>query len=350
MADERPIIIKRVKKVQGGGHHGGAWKVAYADFVTAMMAFFLLLWLLGTTDDVKRKGLADYFTPTLAVTRVSTSGAGGVLGGTTVTPEGSMKNDSSTQVDLIPAPLPEGEDAETMEVDTDNKTEFSGQIEQKEIDPELDNAFEQVESSLKQAINIPKLEVYKDSVKIDKTPEGIRIQLMDQDKVSMFPPGQTSLYPHTRDLLTRVAQVMAQLPNQLAVTGHADADGLDSNPDFTVWELSVGRANAARRALVQAGLPRNRIAEVVGKGDREPLEKDMPHAAQNRRVSVILLREKKETGPQPVPDKKGSLYLHNMQDPSALIPEPNAEKNLDQMPIPNLPIVSEPYPEGPPTP
>ncbi len=364
-SNETPIIIIKKKK-KGGGHphHGGAWKVAYADFVTAMMAFFLLLWLLNTTTDEQRGGIADYFNP--AAIAYQASGAGGVLGGTTVATPGPMTSPSSpaSVFSSLPGRPEAAEDAGTLddgssdeitdddalgeddrpvdrktltanrpptdeELDflensrglTDDEMEFlmesSGfageQIdflrEARDIsDAELDAAlaereqarFETARERLAQAIQqAPELQDLADSLVIDETPEGLRIQIVDQDRLSMFPLGSAGMYDRTRQLLGLVSQVIADLPNDISIKGHTDSTPFTSGTQYDNWELSSDRAHASRRALVEAGLNAGRIFDVVGKADTDHLLPDDPDSPRNRRISIILLRETPPTAATP---------------------------------------------------
>ncbi len=292
------------------GHHGGAWKVAYADFVTAMMAFFLLLWLLNSSTQEQMVGIADYFSPTAA--SKSESGAGGVLGGTSMLSPGAMrtpKTDPGTTVSLVPL---------DTKPDPDSRGEPgkkpSGAAEKTDA-PEASRAgkardgmkaidalrarveeaeFQKVKKSLEEAIKAsPELREFSRHLKIDMTPEGMRIQIVDAEQRSMFPSGSAKMYAYTEHLLAKVAQAIAKLPNEIAVIGHTDASPFRGRNGYTNWELSTDRANASRRALVGAGLPGWRIVRVVGKADNEPLIKDDPYSAQNRRISIILLRRAK---------------------------------------------------------
>ncbi len=273
--DKAPIIIKKVKKVAPAGHHGGAWKVAYADFVTAMMAFFLLLWLLNVTTDEQKRGIADYFSP--ASLARQTSGSGGVLGGTTLSAEGAMDEESVT------------------------KGHEEGALDEEQLEDLLakreEEQFAATEEALRQAIeSVPELQALAENLLIDQTPEGMRIQIVDQAKKSMFPIGRAEMYDHTEKLLSLVADAIAQLPQKIAIKGHTDATPYVTDNGYSNWELSTDRANSSRRALVRAGLPSERIDSVAGRADQEPLRPDRPFDPQNRRISVILLRENPRSG------------------------------------------------------
>lgn len=281
-----PIIIKRVKKGDHG-HHGGAWKVAYADFVTAMMAFFLLLWLLNAVTEQQLNGVADYFTPIAASTRES--GAGGMLGGLAVGEGASQSQTGATAAVVLPPPSigSGGSDmtdpAESARVDEEAIRAAQEAREQRE--------FEQVQAELKQQISgVPDLAPLASSLLIDNTPEGVRIQVMDQDKVDMFAPGSANLYPRSRELLMQIAQVIGRMPNRVSISGHTDPSTAVDPSGYTNWELSSDRALATRRALLEGGLDDRQIGKVVGVADREPLDRAQPRSPRNRRVSIVLLR------------------------------------------------------------
>ena len=303
-ASEAPvIIIKRVKKVQHGGHHGGAWKVAYADFVTAMMAFFLLLWLLNVTTDEQRRGLADYFTPS-SVSR-SPSGSGGVMGGVSMALEGARRTENMRVG--VPKPMSSTDD-ENQEISEDEDQDPSragsgnaGQTDKENLTEEELNEllaereekmFAAAEKALRDAIaGTPELSPLADSLVIDQTAEGLRIQIIDQERFTMFPLGSSDMYGHTKKMLEQIAKVIVNLPNKVAVTGHTDATPYTKSSRYSNWELSTDRALASRRALVEYGLDAGRITRVVGKAAGELLVPEDPTSPRNRRISMVLLRE-----------------------------------------------------------
>ncbi|NNG04001.1 MAG: OmpA family protein [Inquilinus sp.] len=357
MSGDAPVII--IKKKKGGhhdGHHGGAWKVAYADFVTAMMAFFLLLWLLNVTTDEQRGGIAEYFNP--AAVAYQASGAGGVLGGTSVATPGPMSSPSSPASVFRSQPgRPEpAADSDTMDdgstdevVDADQlgdrerpvdakvfnanrppseeELEFlknSRDLPQDEMefllrtsdfdeeqmaflrqsrgvsDGELAEALAEQEqrrfveagAELRQAIeDLPELRELAQNMMIDVTPEGLRIQIVDQEGRSMFPTGSARMLDRTGQLIDLVAKAIDDLPNKVSIKGHTDSTPFIGTGDYGNWELSSDRANASRRALLDAGLSPNRITDVVGKADTDHLFVDDPDSPRNRRISIILLRE-----------------------------------------------------------
>jgi chemotaxis protein MotB len=284
MADNQPpIIIKKIKKGGGHGHHGGAWKLAYADFVTAMMAFFLLLWLLSATTEEQKEGIADYFAPTFA--SKSTNGSNGVLGGNSVTSDNGSQSSGSVVVTLA---SPSGSDNQP---DTTPQAPNDDAI-NKAIAEREEEMFKDAEKELTDAIqNTPDLKAFADNLIIDRTPEGMRIQIVDQNRRSMFPSGSAEPYPRTKQILQLVAKIIMKLPNRISIAGHTDSTPINNRPGYSNWELSSDRANASRRVLREAGLPATRIAEVKGLADTEPLFPEDPTLPSNRRISITLLRE-----------------------------------------------------------
>ncbi|HUC67422.1 MAG TPA: flagellar motor protein MotB [Stellaceae bacterium] len=312
-----PVIIKKVKGHGEHPHHGGAWKVAYADFVTAMMAFFLLLWLLNVTTDVQKRGIADYFEPTVA--SKSQSGAGGVLGGQTIGQPGAQAIPTSLPSIAINRPAlrqpNEGDDGNEGGTpghdDSDNagqraKDKAADQDQDQQAkrltDKDLDGSvaereekrFTAAQFTLQQAVKqLPELKGLADNLMVDETPEGLRIQLVDQDKKPMFALGSADLLDSAKKLLALISQVVARMPNPVTVTGHTDSIPYPGGGKYTNWELSADRANSSRRALVGDGIPESRFARVVGVADRDPLLPDQPASPRNRRITIVLLRQAK---------------------------------------------------------
>jgi len=294
MADERPILIKKVKKVSGGGHHGGAWKVAYADFTTAMMAFFMLLWLLNVSDEVTLQGLADYFTPTNA-SMSNSSGAGGILGGTAMESSGASKSGSATiTFDATPNDPNTVSDSEAQSGESyraavaDEKASYDWEV---KVVQREDKMFGSVERALKTAIQESEaLKRHQDQIIIEQTPEGLRIQLIDKDRRSMFKRGSAELYPFARELLTVVGKVVQGLPNRISISGHTDSSPAAPG-DYGNWELSADRANAARRVIRASKVRADRFSDVTGKAATDPLFPDEPLRPENKRVTLLLLRE-----------------------------------------------------------
>jgi len=308
------IIIKKIKKGEHA-HHGGAWKVAYADFVTAMMAFFLLLWLLNVTTDVQKRGLAEYFDPSLASRSIS--GAGGVLGGRTIGSEGSQMSawtQATPQISYSTRRrLPEiANDSDSESDDTtihNGETVQNQQLSEEELERQLaereKKRFAEAKQALEQAVTeVPELKALAKNLLIDETPEGLRIQLVDEDRTPMYPLGSAEMLDPAKKLVSLVAQVIAKLPNKISITGHTDSTQYAFSARYTNWELSVDRANASRREFLADGLPPDRISRVMGVADREPLDKENPGAPHNRRISIVLLREAKDMSASAAPTPK----------------------------------------------
>ncbi|MBX3429095.1 MAG: OmpA family protein [Hyphomonadaceae bacterium] len=290
--NQRPIIIKKIKKVVGGGHHGGAWKVAYADFVTAMMAFFLLMWLINTTSPEQRRGIAEFFAPA-SVSRVS-SGAGGLLEGTSFAEEGVRHGHSAP---VAAASEPQYTSNASAQNEAQSNTGAGG-----ENNPNEDSLsrartlretaeFSRAEVAIRQAMqDMPDVAELSRNVIVEQTPEGLRIQIIDQEGRSMFASGDAAPNDRARRLLVAISGVIAQLPNRLTISGHTD--GSPSGGHYASnFELSAARANEARRILQSQGIPAERIYEVAGRADSEPLFADDPTLPGNRRIAITLLRE-----------------------------------------------------------
>jgi chemotaxis protein MotB len=281
------IVIKKVKKVTGGGHHGGAWKVAYADFVTAMMAFFLLMWLINTTSPEQKRGIADYFAP--ASVSETTSGSGGILGGTSLGDNGSKSEGSTSVAQQLNPQAPQTQDAGQSNKSNNLTSAQDQKADQAKAKAE-DAAFESAAQSLRQAMqDMPELAELSKQIIIDQTPEGLRIQLVDQEGRSMFDPNSAKPNERARLLLRAVASVVNKLPNRITVTGHTSATpGVRNDGD---WPLSAARADAARQILQGAGVDPDRVYQVSGKSHSEPLYPDDPTLPGNRRIAIVLLRE-----------------------------------------------------------
>jgi chemotaxis protein MotB len=287
----QPIIIKRIKK---GGHatHGGAWKIAYADFVTAMMAFFLLMWLLGSTTEGDKKGIADYFASPMKVALMSS---------------GSGSGDSSHVI------KGGGEDL----------TRTTGQVKRGEVKAErsavnlhvlkaeqiraevarLEELKKKVEEKI--AAN-PKLAPLRSQIRLDMTRDGLRIQIVDDAGRAMFDSGSATVQPHMRELLREIGSVLGEVPNRLTLEGHTDALPFSAGErGYSNWELSADRANASRRELVAGGLPDDRTLRVQGLAASSPFDRNDPEAPANRRISIIVMNREAEdrffrTTPEPV--------------------------------------------------
>jgi chemotaxis protein MotB len=288
-----PIVIKKIKKGGGDGHHGGAWKVAYADFVTAMMAFFLLMWLINTTTPEQKRGSADYFAPE-AVSR-SNSGNGALLGGTSASEDGH--DGQGTLAVKTVLRKPKADQHPTNPADNQEaKLEGSN-------GPKKESNSEQMElatTRLRQAMqDMPELAELSHQVLIDETNQGVRIQLVDEDGRSMFEAGSAEPTARVKLLLKEVAKILGDLPNRIAISGHTDGEAFSGPGGYSNWDLSAARANASLRILMENGVPDDRIAEVTGKAGADPLYPDNPQASANRRIGIVLLREAPVMPPEP---------------------------------------------------
>ena len=285
---DRPILIKKVKKSGGHGHHGGAWKVAYADFVTAMMAFFLLMWLINTTDPEQKRGIAEYFAP--ASVSSTTSGSGGILGGTALGDDGAQGSGSRSVIEQLAPEAPDQveEAGQSSNLAAATEAELREEIARREAEE-----FASAAASLRQAMqDMPELAELSRHLIIDQTPEGLRIQLVDQEGRSMFDNNSAQPNERARVLLRAVSRVINQLPNRVTVTGHTSAvAGQRRGSAPGDWSLSSSRADASRQILQGAGVDPDRVYQVSGKAGSDPLYPDDPTLAGNRRISIVLLRE-----------------------------------------------------------
>lgn len=284
-----PIIIKKVKKV-AGGHHGGAWKVAYADFVTAMMAFFLLLWLLNVVTEDSRNAISNYFDPSHPRISSNTSGASGLMGGLSVTPEGAM----ATTVQDLSAPRPTGMTGQQTSEPVPKQEHSDATLKklEEELRKEENDRFKKAKEELEKQLRENKdlAELAKNMI-VDITPEGLRIQIIDQEGKPLFPLGSAEMYDYTRKLIEVVAKVIITMPNDISVRGHTDSFKYAPGAQYTNWELSADRANSSRRVLSANSVPDERLANVMGKADREHLVPENPLDPRNRRITILLLRE-----------------------------------------------------------
>ncbi len=281
--NKRPIVIKRIKKV-AAGHHGGAWKIAYADFVTAMMAFFLLMWLLGSTAKGDLAGISQYFKTPLKVALAGGSGSGDsssvIKGG------GTDLTRSSGQVKASDTP---------DEKKTINLKAAKEEFERKERAEELARLKEMKANIEKSIENNAKLRQFKSQILLDITSEGLRIQIVDEKNRPMFQSGSAQLEPYTREILHAIGETLNDVPNKVSISGHTDASlygGGDKG--YSNWELSADRANASRRELLAGGMADEKIVRVVGLASAVLFKKEDPLSPSNRRISLIVMNKKAE--------------------------------------------------------
>ena len=331
--DLAPIIVKKIKK-GGHGYHGGAWKVAYADFVTAMMAFFLLLWLLNVTTSEQKQAIAYYFDP-FSVSN-SSSGSGGVMGGKSMIEPGASI--SSTTAPGLETALPtadatgddRGNDAST-DRDIMRDGGFSdldgGEMMSQEEQQQFNQAAQQLFASLDDK---DLLEGLKDNLIVEQTSEGLRIQIVDSKRRAMFAPGSAKPLPFVQEILASVTSAITDLPNKIDISGHTDASGLKSlsGKPYDNWDLSADRANEARRLMLADGLQEDRLSRVIGRAAADPLLPETPLAPGNRRISIVLLRPEKV--PEPTAGGPGHIrrndpnYRRIVPVPEAIVPLPSA--------------------------
>jgi chemotaxis protein MotB len=287
----QPIIIKRIKK-SGHAAHGGAWKIAYADFVTAMMAFFLLMWLLGSTTEGDKKGIADYFGSPLKVALLS---AGSGAGDSSHVIKGGGEDLTRTTGQVKRGDV-------TAERSTINLHALKTEQIRAEIS-RLEELKRKVEEKI--AAN-PKLAPLRSQIKLDMTRDGLRIQIVDDAGRAMFDSGSAMVQPHMRELLREIGAVLGEVPNRLTLEGHTDAMPFSAGErGYSNWELSADRANASRRELVAGGLPDDRTLRVQGLAASSPFDRNDPEAPSNRRISIIVMNREAEdrffrTTPEPV--------------------------------------------------
>lgn len=271
----RPIIVKKIYVEGHGGHHGGAWKVAYADFVTAMMAFFLLMWLLGATTEKQRKALADYFSPTLVQTKTDSAGSNGMFGGDSIVAADKYPHKAAqtgTRTITIPRDAKGGPKESSASSRSEDETRFASM---KQL------LLRRINSS-------PTMRRFARSVRLVETNDGLRIDLVDDAEFAMFLVGTDRLTAEASNLMGLVALVINEVPNAVVVRGHTDASPYTLNPTLSNWTLSTARAEATRRALVMQGVDTRRFARIEGVADREPYNPLDRYDPKNRRMSVTL--------------------------------------------------------------
>jgi chemotaxis protein MotB len=275
----QPIIIKRVRK-GGHGKHGGAWKIAYADFVTAMMAFFLLMWLLGSTTEGDKKGIADFFNAPLKVSLMGGSGSGDSSsvvrgGGADLTRTTGQVRDGDTQA---------------------KKRLLSLKALQAEQRRAEQARLEALKARVEAAVDAnPKLAAMKSQIRLDMTQDGLRIQIVDEQNRPMFDSGSAIVKPYMRELLREIGRMLNDVPNRITLEGHTDAQPFSGGErGYSNWELSSDRANSSRREIVAGGLPEDRMLLVQGLASSKLFIPAQPEHPMNRRISVIVMNREAE--------------------------------------------------------
>jgi len=292
MANEQPVIIKKIIK-KGHGHHGGAWKLAYADFVTAMMAFFLLMWLLGSTDEKTRKGISEYFQDPYKASLID-------------------KGQIPTLDEIAP-------------------TEIDRQAEKHDL-----MQLEMLKEKIQDMIDAnSKLSEFKEHIKLETTEEGLRIQIIDNKNMPMFKLASSETEPEIRLILRALAPVINKLPNKITINGHTDARPFPANrTGYTNWELSCDRANAARYELNQGGLAEEKILRIAGLSDSIPYNPADPDDPMNRRISIIVMNKKTEQHVFQEAGTKSATHVNNMSAPLTKTPS-DKPLNAEITPLPD---------------
>ncbi len=274
---QRPIVIKRIKKA-GGGHHGGAWKIAYADFVTAMMAFFLLMWLLGSTTKAQLEGIAEYFKNPMKVSLSGGSGAGDTTsvikgGGTDFTrKEGQVKKGDIKE--------------ETIDKETKKIMRERAEL------IKLEGLKKKIEAAVEAN---PALKKFENQLLLDITTDGLRIQIVDEKNRPMFALGKADLQPYTKTILREIGKMLNDVNNKISLSGHTDGKPYPTgDKGYSNWELSADRANASRRELIAGGMDVNKVLKVVGLSSAVLFDKKDPLNPINRRISIVVMNEKAE--------------------------------------------------------
>lgn len=276
---QKPIIIKRIKKVSGG-HHGGAWKIAYADFVTAMMAFFLLMWLLGSTTQGDKEGIAEYFKTPL---KIALAGGAGSGDSSSIIKGGG--EDLSRRMGQIKR-------GDIEEIKRTINLE-AAQAERQRLELEQ---FKNLKKRIEQVIEAnPSLKNFKQQLLLDITTDGLRIQIIDEKNRPMFSIGKADLQTYTKEILHEIGKMLNDVPNKISLSGHTDATPYPSGEkSYSNWELSADRANASRSELIAGGMDANKVLRVVGLSSAVLFDKEDPFNPFNRRISIIVMNEKAE--------------------------------------------------------
>jgi chemotaxis protein MotB len=315
----QPIIIKKVKK---GGHaaHGGAWKIAYADFVTAMMAFFLLMWLLGSTTEGDKKGIADYFGSPLKIAMGGGTGSGDSSsvvkgGGNDLTRDAGQVNKGETEAKR-----------RTLQLKALKAEQRRAEVSR------LEALKKKVEEVL--AAN-PKLDAFRSQIRLEMTRDGLRIQIVDEQNRPMFDSGSAIVKPYMRDLLREIGGVLGEVPNRLTLEGHTDAQPFGTGErGYSNWELSSDRANASRRELGAGGLPEERVLLVQGLASSVLFDPAAPTSPVNRRISIIVMNREAED----------RLLRLKTDDEQAEPPKEAADQTPREMPKETVALPSIPLP------
>jgi len=279
MDNTQPIIVKRVKKV-AAGHHGGAWKIAFADFATAMMAFFLVMWLMSSATPEQKRAISGYFQDPIGFTESASPHVIDLGGTPTPAPDRTLN-------DVVDPAMQQSQSQDQSEsaMDAAQAETFAEQLERERLDLLLQELQNKVDEN-------PELTRFKDQILFEITQDGLRIQIMDAANRPMFALGSAQLQPYFEDILLAMADTIRAVPNKISISGHTDAKPYSGRGEFGNWELSAGRANAARRTLVAGGYPDEQIARVVGYASSALFDRENPLNPVNRRIDILVLTRK----------------------------------------------------------
>ena len=330
MADDspQPIVIKRIAAAHA--HHGGSWKVAFADFATAMMAFFLMMWLMGGTTAEQKGGISQYFKNPSAVQGASPTPSPTAVQGPGGPSSSLIKLGGSTELYKNPAPArgKESDDPSKKAIEADPVKAAAAaakKAEEEKEETEDSERLSSLEGNLRGIIDGEStLKPFKDQILIDKTVEGLRIQIMDKENHSMFDIGSATLKDYSMAVLLELAKAIAKVPNRISITGHTDA-GKYMRQNYSNWELSADRANAARRALIAGGLPEDKIGRVVGLASTAMIDTSRPDEPSNRRISIIVMNKRTEQAIRQESESLLSVQQERLPRMSANEPPPPAE-------------------------
>ncbi|QXI38035.1 flagellar motor protein MotB [Pseudomonas xantholysinigenes] len=306
MENNQPIIVKRVKRF-GDGHHGGAWKIAFADFATAMMALFLVLWLMSTATPEQKIAIAGYFKDPIGFSESGTPYIIDLGGSPQLAPEKTINPEVKSE------PTPDT----SLQLDKDKVETMAEQVERERLELLLQELQNKVEEN-------PQLQKFKDQILFEITQDGLRIQIMDAENRPMFDLGSARLQPYFEDILLAMADTIKAVPNKISISGHTDAKPYSGTGDFGNWELSANRANAARRALVAGGYPDEQVARVVGYASSSLFDRANPFNPVNRRIDIIVLTKKAQRDIEGEQGTPGQTPPAEATPPAGAAPAPGA--------------------------
>lgn len=300
MADDlRPIIVKRIKKV-AAGHHGGAWKIAFADFMTAMMAFFLMMWLLGAVSKAELKGISEYFSTPIKVV---------LSGGPSVGSASSIVQGGGTDLSRREGEVKKGGYGALGSKPKDLKA-AKEELERLEVE-KLNRLKTRVESSIEKH---KMLRMFRKQLFLDVMGDGLRIQIVDEKNRPMFDLASAQLQPYTKEILHEIGTILNDVPNKISISGHTDAKPFAGGEQgYSNWELSTDRANACRRELIAGGMDKDKVIRVVGLASSVLLDKENPESPANRRISIVVMNKKMEEAALRGDDGKSAVTTTELQ-------------------------------------